>query len=486
MSSRALSEPKARRTRDISPVSVLGYGAGDAANNLAFMTATMFLLVYYTDVVGISAAAAGTLFLVLRLFDAFTDLAVGRIIDKTRMTRLGKFRPYILFGSLPLLLLSVATFSVPQIGETGVLLYAYVTYALLGIAYTFVNIAYGSLAAAISQRPGARAKLAAARSVGGAVVAAALGSIVAPLMTKDNDIQAILTTVTLIFVVIGMALYIFTVFSTKEEVERSIQTTTMRESLQTLRTNKPLMILCGSSVLLLIAQMAKSTAQIYYMRDVFDSLHLMPVLSLSQLVVTFVMAPIVPALVRKFGKRNLYIATGIIASTASLVAFLAPNVVVAMSALLISMPAIMVVNMVIWALEADTVEYGEWKTGVRSEGVIYATFSFTRKAGQAIGTSVAAFALSIGGYVGTASVQTTEAEWGIRAAAALLPAVTTLLASAIMFFYPLTDKVHAEIVSDITRRRDNPETPAGLSTAALSVDEANRLRSAAGRDGGAE
>lgn len=459
---------------DVGWRATIGYGAGDAANNLSFMMVTSFLLVYYTDVAGISAAAAGTLFLVMRVFDAFIDLFAGRIIDSTKPTRFGKFRPYIGFGSLPLLLITAAVFSVPQIGETGILLYAYVTYALFGIAYTFVNIAYGSLAAAMTQQPGGRARLATARSIGGAIVSSLLVAILSPMLSKENDLQAVFSTAVLVFIFVGAALYAITFFTTKETVYRSPAPVTTKASLRILATNRPLILLCVSSVLLLVAQLSKSTASIYFMRDVFDALYLMPFLSLGQLAVIFIVGPFVPKVVRRFGKRNTYIGAGLLASGFSVVAFLAPNEWVAVGALLISLPAVMMVNIVIWALEADTVEYGEWKTGVRAEGITYATFSFTRQAGQAIGGALAAYSLALTGYVGAAAEQTVEAQWGIRAAAALLPAVATFLAAAIMCFYPLTDKRHAEILVEIRQRRGVEGEP-GLSTAALTFDEADRV-----------
>src|SRR6478752_6489783 len=173
--------------KKLNKLSIVGYGAGDAANNLAFTTATMFLLVYYTDVAGISAAAAGTLLLVVRVFDAFADVFAGRIVDRTYSKRFGKFRPFILFGSLPLLLLSVATFSVPQIGESGMLLYAYLTYAALGLAYSLVNIPYGSLAGAMTRNPSERAKLGTARTVGAAVVGAFIGIFIAPMIVPGAN-----------------------------------------------------------------------------------------------------------------------------------------------------------------------------------------------------------------------------------------------------------------------------------------------------------
>ena len=179
--------PAGSKTKKLTPLSVVGYGAGDAANNLAFTTATMFLLVYYTDVAGISAAAAGTLLLVVRVFDAFADIFAGRIVDRTYSKRFGKFRPFILFGSLPLLLLSVATFSVPADRRIRACsLYAYLTYAALGLAYSLVNIPYGSLAGAMTRNAGERAKLASARTIGAVLVGAALGIFVAPLITPDR------------------------------------------------------------------------------------------------------------------------------------------------------------------------------------------------------------------------------------------------------------------------------------------------------------
>src|SRR3954451_1726065 len=137
----------------------LGYGAGDAANNLAFSMTSMFLLLYYTDVLGIAATTVGTLFLVVRVFDGFADLFAGRVVDRTN-TRWGRFRPYLLFATVPLLLLNVALFTVPDLGDRGELVYAYVTYLLLGLAYSLVNIPYGSLATAMTQDAVERSKLA--------------------------------------------------------------------------------------------------------------------------------------------------------------------------------------------------------------------------------------------------------------------------------------------------------------------------------------
>ncbi|MGK9148214.1 glucuronide transporter [Plantibacter flavus] len=464
--------PKADR---LSPLSVIGYGAGDAANNLAFTTATMFLLVYYTDVAGISAAAAGTLLLIVRIFDAFADVFAGRVVDRSFSKRFGKFRPFIMFGSIPLLLLTVATFSVPQIGETGMLIYAYLTYAALGLAYSLVNIPYGSLAGAMTQVGTERAKLASARAIGGAAVGAGLGVFIAPLIVPGADLQAIFTTMTLCFVVVGTALYFFTVLTAKERVQRDVPQVTFKQSVETLRSNKPLMLLCLSSFLFLTGMLALSTVQLYYLRDVLGSIHLYSAITLIQLALTFGLAGFIPRIVRRFGKRNAYMSGAGFMIVGGLVILFAPAgaPAVGFTGLVIAYVGIVLVNMLVWALEADTVEYGEWKTGVRTEGITYALFSFTRKTGQAVGGALAAYALAFGGYTAGAAVQSAGAEWGIRAATGLIPAVAALLAVLVMIFYPLTDAKHAEVVRAIAERRaaTGHATPvaADLSTASFSV-----------------
>src|SRR3712207_3340193 len=181
------------------------------------MMSAMFLLLYYTDVVGITAAAAGTLFLVVRVWDAFADIFAGRVVDSTS-TRWGKFRPFLLFGSLPLLLLNVAVFTVPDIGVGGTLVYAYVTYAVFGLAYSMVNIPYGSLAGAMTQDSEERSRLASFRVIGSNVAILTLAVVVAPQIEGSDNLQRSLTITTLVLVVVGLALYVFAFFTSRERV----------------------------------------------------------------------------------------------------------------------------------------------------------------------------------------------------------------------------------------------------------------------------
>lgn len=449
--------------------SIIGYGAGDAANNLAFTTTTMFLLVYYTDVAGISAAAAGTLFLVVRIFDAFSDLLAGRLVDRTYTKRWGKFRPFILFGAVPLMVLTFLNFHIPQIGAGGKLAYAYIVYAALGLAYSLVNIPYGSMAGAMTPLPKERAKLASSRTIGALLVGSALGIFVAPLLKAGADLQPIFTTVTIIFMVLGVALYLFTFFTTRERVVRDVPKVSFKQSMQTLKGNKPLLMLCLSSVLFLSGYLSLTTVQVYYFRDVLHSLALIPVLSIVQLVVTLALGAVMPAVVARSGKRAVYIAFVAVLVVGGAVVLFSPAALVWLGFLgfVIAMAGVVGVNIVVWALEADTVEYGEWKTGVRSEGIIYSLFSFTRKTGQAIGGALAGYAIAWGGYDGHAAQQSSQAVLGIQIAAGLIPAVLAIAAGVIMFFYDLTDERHAKIVAEIRER--HTQAGAGVGADAETV-----------------
>jgi glucuronide carrier protein len=432
-----------------------GYATGDAANNLAFSMTSMFLLVYYTDVVGISAAAVGTMFLVVRFWDAFADIAAGRIVDRTQ-TRWGKFRPFLLFGSLPLLLLSVAVFSVPSgLSHDGAVVYALVSYAILGFAYSLVNIPYGSMATAMTQRPDERAKLASFRVFGSNITILLLALIVAPQIKSSDDLQHSLTVTTLVFVVIGFALYLFTFLTAKEQVQRDVPKVSARQTVDTLKQNRPLVLLCLSSLLFLIGMFALQTVAIYYARDVLGNANYYIVLVLVQTAGTLLAAAFVPHFVRTIGKKRAYLVCGAIAVVGGIGLAVSPA-----SAPLTAFFFFFVVgvglggvNTLMWALEADTVEYGEWKTGIRTEGTTYALFSFTRKLGQAVGGAAAAYAIGIGGYVANSSSQPDSAVTAIKIAAGVVPAVVIVAALAIMLAYPLTEARFREIVGEVAQRR---------------------------------
>jgi glucuronide carrier protein len=455
--------------RKLTTRNYLAYAAGDAANNLSFTMAGMFLILYYTNVVGVEGAVIGTMFLVVRFIDAVTDLVTGRVVDAKRPGKLGKFRPFILWFSLPLLVSSMAIYSAktffPDISGGAAVAYMYVTYILMGsIFYTLVNIPYGSMAPAITQVPVERGKLAAFRGYGAAIAILALAFIIAPQIRANVAdpvaLQRSLFVTTAAFVVAGMALYLFLVFNTQEQVARSATPVSLKDSMRTLTTNKPLLWLSLGAILFLTGMTALSTLGSYIAIYVQQDAQFIAWNILAQTVSLFVVGPLIPTIVRTIGKRSGYVILGgVMLIGAAILAFAPLSTVPLLGPVAFFFMGIGIqgVNTLMWALEADTVEYGEWKTGNRTEGTTYAVFSFTRKMGQAIGGFVGGAALTVAGFsAATASAgeaQEAGVAQNIQLYAGALVGGFALLSIIVMFFYPLTEVKFREISAEIAARR---------------------------------
>ncbi len=437
---------------------IIGYGLGDVANNFAFAMGALFLLNYYTDVAGIPAAAAGTMLIVVRVYDAIMDMVAGRVVDRTS-TRWGRFRPFLLWGAVPLMLLSVAVFSVPAGWSADAkLIYAYVTYALLGTAYSFVNIPFGSLATVMTQEPRERARLGASRTLMAMGTFSFLALVLGPVVrsAKGAELQSVLTQFTLILAVAGIVLYFISFKSSREIVERDVAQPKLKDSIGTLLTNRPLLMLCTCALFVLIGYFSLSATMMFFARYVLGDMKSFVVLVfIMTLFGTLIAAPVAPLLVGKFGKKGAFLSGLALAALGFFALLLAPlsNKVWMYCALGAASVGVQMVMTVMWALEADTVEYGEWRTGMRIEGLTYSFFSFTRKCGQALGGSVPAFLLAASGYVPNAEVQSESAIAGIQQAMALVPAVAFAAAFVLMLFYPLTDARFAQLVQEIKDRR---------------------------------
>jgi glucuronide carrier protein len=453
--------------------SIVGYGLGDFANNLAFSLSTAFLLYYYTDVAGLSAAAVATMFFVVRLWDAVADIFAGRLVDRT-MTRMGKFRPFILFGAVPLLFLSLMTFHVPgdlEIGQK--LLYAYLTYAVLGLAYSLVNIPYGSLASAMTQSVHERAKLVSSRFFGGALGGIILTYIIAPKISDlqkakatlsadeyREQVQSIFTQTTLLFVVVGSVAYALTVFWCREKVVRTQPKVSARETWETIRHNTPLGYLCAASFFYLIGLFAVGGASAFYAQYVLGDIKWLGPITLVNAGISIVFAPFIPKLVDRFGKKTLFQFCGLFTVVGGAALFFLPSGAIAPALIALGVKGIgaALINTVMFGLEADTVEYGEWRSGKRSEGATYAIFSFTRKITQSIGGALGAAALAVGGYLSATRavpnpVQPDSAILAIKVTMGLIPAVAAILAMAIFWKYPLSDDRFRELRNETEQRK---------------------------------
>jgi glucuronide carrier protein len=432
----------------------LGYTAGDFANNLAFSLQALFLLIYYTNVVGLNPAPIATMFLVVRAWDAFADLAAGRLVDLTK-SRWGKFRPYLLFASLPLLLSSIALFSVPDFGSTTAkYVYAYVTYALLGFLYSLTNIPYGSLATAMTQDPIERSRLGVFRTVGPIFGTFILVLVIAPQIsrykTQPDQLQSFLTTVTIVFAVAGYALYLFCFANCKEQTFRESKPVTVKETIATVRQNRPLLILCVSNLIFLTGVFGLQASQAYYAAYILGNSTQLIWMVLATSLATFVAVPVVPTFVARIGKKNTFLigAAGLVVM-GTWIFFMPPGLpIVVVSFFVFGLFQNLSMSL-LFAFEADAVEYGEYKTGKRTEGATYAIYSFFRKVSQAVAGAIAGYALAFGGFVAKAPQQNDSALTTIRGLVGLGPAVFALLGGLIFLAYPLTDTRFREIVREL-------------------------------------
>lgn len=432
----------------------LGYASGDVANNLTFSMISAFLLIYYTDVAGISAATAGTLFLVIRIWGGVADLIAGNRVDKTS-SRWGRFRPYLLFGSAPLMLLLIAVFTIPSgLSDTGKVVWAFASYALFQLAYSVVNIPYGSLAAAMTQDPHVRATLSTSRSMAASVTILVIALVVSPQVENATNLQRSFTITTIVFAVVGVALYLWCFQTSQERVHRSTATVTMTQTVRMLRENKPLIILCFGALVFLSGQFSLQTVAVYYARDVLGNAGLYIWLTLAQTIGMLVAASLVPRAVGTLGKKRAFVLAAGVGAVAALAVALAPSSMAWFGILaygLLGVPMGMVATL-IFALQADTVDYGQWRSGVRAEGASYSVLSFMRKAGQGVGGAAAAYAIGIGGYVSGASTQTESAVVSVRVAAGGIPMAAMLVAGGIMLLYPLTEDVYRRLVGELAER----------------------------------
>lgn len=441
------------------------YGGGDMANNLAFSLAVTFLPLYLTDVALITPGTVALIFLLMRFIDAFTDVLMGTIIDRTD-SRWGKFRPWILFGSVPLVLLAIANFAMPDAlhGTKGAVIYAAVAYFLMGsVAYTAVNIPYGSLAAAMTDNSQERSKLALFRTLGASTMQIILAVAIAPSLRKfagdPNALQSALLKTLIPLGIVAIALYLFLFLSARENVERTVDRVSVKDSFKVIGSNRALQMLSLISFIFLTGMFSQSGLMTYYTRDILGNAGLLAVFVPISAGMVIFLGWFIPPLVKRFGKVPLFAVSAVIAATGSLIYFLVP----AGAIWLAIIGAVLLgigngfVNTLMWNMEADTVEYGEWKTGFRSEGTTYAIFSFVRKMSQALGGALGLWVMGWFGYQGALEVQEASALTGIRIAIGLVPAVLMLVAAALMMLYPMKDKQHQKILQELAARGEPVE-----------------------------
>ncbi|MEM8500266.1 MAG: MFS transporter [Pseudomonadota bacterium] len=441
----------------------LGYGLGDSASNFFFQVFNIFLLYYYTDVFGLSPAAVGTMFLVTKLVDAFTDPVMGMISDRTT-TRWGKFRPYILWGAIPYGLLGYAMFAGPDFSDTGKLIYAYATYTLMMLAYTVINVPYGALMGVISPSSQERLKVSSYRFVCAFSAAWLIGTFVTPLkalLGGGNEAEGFRITM-MIFSIISIALFWVTFATTKERVTTPPVQSSIKDDLRAAAQNLPWIAMLVSGVFTLAQIAVKAGAQIYFLKYfvgddgtpifwIFDK----TAVFLSLGMFAFIAGVSVTQFLNRYiDKRNLLVLVNVLGVALAVPLFFIGAdqywLLVALNCLMqfVAGPG----PALVFAMYADCADYGEYKSGRRTTGLIYSAGGFAAKFGLAIGAGLSGFILAGFGFVANAE-QTETSMFGIRLMYIVYPAILLMLGTAALYFYRLTDKQMLDIEAELASRR---------------------------------
>lgn len=448
----------------------VGYAAGDVASNLYFQTFLYFILIYYTDVVGLPAGAVATMFAVSRLWDAVNDPLMGTVADRTN-TRWGKFRPYLLVMAVPFAALGVLAFTTPDLDVTGKLVYAYITYNLLMMAYTAINVPYAALMGVITPNSLERTSLASYRFVGVFIAALIVQGLALHLVSYfgqgDQARGWQMTMATL--GALAVALFFTTFATTRERVlPPPRHKSDLRRDLAALLTNRPWLLIGGATLFQLgfIAVRSASIAYYfkYYVQDqplpIFGSS--VPV-SFETLTSTFMVSGGIVTIgatmltrwfAQWFGKGRAYIGfLGISAVAQALFFLVSPENVLAMFALnLVVSFAWGPVSALQWAMYTDAADHLEWTTGRRLTALLMAASLFALKVGLALGGWFVGGVLEYSGYAAN-EAQTAEALTAIRMLMSLYPAAFGAVGVVLMLFYPLTNRIMAQIEQDLKLRR---------------------------------
>ncbi len=449
----------------------VGYMLGDVANDFSFIFASTYVMVFYSKVMGISTGLIGTMFLVARCIDAFTDIGMGRIADRGAVGKNGKFRPWILRMCGPV---AIASFLMYQSGLQSLpygvkVAYMFITYILWGsVFYTSINIPYGSMASVISQNPKDRSSLSVFRSMGG-MFAGILISVVAPLVIYYKDAagnQVVnstnFTVLAGIFSACAIVTYLLCYKLCTERVvlkqkENSDEKNSILKSLGEIVSSRALLGVILSALLLLLASLMSQGLNNYLYADYFKNTTALSMSAMLQLPVMLLLAMVSTKLAVKFGKREcgivgmllsggMYVLIGILHIT---------NVWVYIGLVFVAMIGMSFFMMQCFALVTDVIDDKEVLTGKRDDGTIYGIYSFSRKIGQALAGGMSGWALAMIGYDELAVAQTEQVATGIYNVTTFFPGIVYLLGAAVLFFvYPLSKKRVESNAAELARRHN--------------------------------
>lgn len=435
----------------------LGYGLGDFACNLIWQVISLYLLYFYTDVMKLNATSIAAMFVVCRVIDAVTDVLVGFAIDKTK-TRWGKSRPWFLFGAAPFALSAFFAFTVPDITPGGKLAYAYVTYIFLSFMYTVVNIPLASILPALTDDMNERTVLATWRKflafLGSSIVSATALTMV-ELVGKGNEALGF-RVVMGVFGVIGCICFFLTFALVRENNSpENVKSASLKETILSLAHNTPWKLFALNILFMWTGYFIQSSALVYYYKYYIGSTAMSSLVASIMTMVPMVANLTVPFLAKRLGKRNLYSTAALVQLAGLIIIWIGNlNTAVIVIGAFISAAGYGIKESIYFSMQADPVDYGEWKTGVQAAGTLSSVNGFLGKVAQAAAGGLSGLLLAWGAYDSSAAVQTAEALTAIKTMYIYIPMVLLVCSVITMSFYKL-DKQFPEIQKELEERRNS-------------------------------
>jgi glycoside/pentoside/hexuronide:cation symporter, GPH family len=434
----------------------IGYSLGDTASHFVWDMVGFWILIFYTDTFGISAAAAGTIMLIARAWDMISDPIMGIIADRTN-TKWGKFRPYILWMALPYSVLAVLAFTTPDLGPTGKIIYAGVTYFLLMTVFTAINLPYSSLGAVMTSDSYERAGLNSYRFIFafiGQFIVSGTALTLASYFGKGNNAKGYQYTL-ILFSIVSFILFMITFKTTKERVlPPKEQKVNLKEDLKNLFKNKPWVILFFVGIISFIMFAMQNLSIAYYFKYFIGKEENVQLFNVVGTVALIVAIPFSKPLAKKFGKRNVFLASSLISGFFFILLYLpgvndikmiyAFNILAKMA----YAPAVPL----LWTMLADTADYSEWKSGRRATGLVFSAASFAQKAGWGIGGALAGWLLAIFNFVPNA-VQTETTITGIKLMISVFPGILYMSCAILMYYYSIDHQTCETMQKDLEARR---------------------------------
>jgi GPH family glycoside/pentoside/hexuronide:cation symporter len=462
----------AEKKKDVRPFSFrdkIGYMFGDWGNDFTFILQSTFFLIFYTNVMGISAAHVGTLLFVARILDAFTDVGAGRLIDVLKPGRSGRFKPWLLRIMIPVTVMAFLMFS-PFVadGSYGVrLTWMVVTYILWGsVFYTLINIPYGSMASVISNDPGHRASLSVFRSLGGTLANLAISVLLPLVVFVQVAGHSEMSGTRMMWAALGCGVlavicYLLCFVNVEERIATPPKTKEERQglgaALGSMITNRGLTGLIATALLMLVAFMMLGGMMPYMLNEYFNNGQLLSIVNFVGLAPTLLLVPVAAKLAKTFGKKEVGAAGLTLAVIAGIALYVlrTDSPYVFMVGYAVLMLGIAALNLLIWAFITDVIDLQEIRTGERNDATVYGLYSWSRKLGQAIAGGLTGWALGWVGYQSGGVVQSESVLDGIYALGTLVPALLVLASLlALVFWYPLSKKRVDENVAILAERHE--------------------------------